>query len=195
MNMTLEPAFVKAVFISHTHSDHVGDLGQLNLASWVRGREGPLQVYGTETVQDLVDGYNLAYGPDRMHRVAHHGADLIDPEVGLMEANIFNTDDGEVLVYKDDQIEVSAFYVPHDPVTGAVGYRITCQDRSVIISGDTALMDDYSYANGADLLIHEGIFHQVNTRIARIAERVGKLRMMQIFDHINHYHTLSLIHI
>ena len=189
MNMTLEPAFVKAVFISHTHSDHVGDLGQLNLASWVRGREGPLQVYGTETVQDLVDGYNLAYGPDRMHRVAHHGADLIDPEVGLMEANIFNTDDGEVLVYKDDQIEVSAFYVPHDPVTGAVGYRITCQDRSVIISGDTALMDDYSYANGADLLIHEGIFHQVNTRIARIAERVGKLRMMQIFDHINHYHT------
>ena len=50
-------------------------------------------------------------------------------------------------------------------------------------------MDDYSYANGADLLIHEGIFHQVNTRIARIAERVGKLRMMQIFDHINHYHT------
>ena len=161
----------------------------MNLASWVRGREGPLQVYGTETVQDLVDGYNLAYGPDRMHRVAHHGADLIDPEVGLMEANIFNTDDGEVLVYKDDQIEVSAFYVPHDPVTGAVGYRITCQDRSVIISGDTALMDDYSYANGADLLIHEGIFHQVNTRIARIAERVGKLRMMQIFDHINHYHT------
>ncbi|GIS42904.1 MAG: hypothetical protein Ct9H90mP15_09440 [Candidatus Neomarinimicrobiota bacterium] len=49
------------MFITHTHSDHVGDLYQLNLASWVRGRKGPLQVYGTETVQDLVDGYNLGY--------------------------------------------------------------------------------------------------------------------------------------
>ena len=39
LNMSLEPSFVKAVFISHTHSDHIGDLGQLNLASWVRGRE------------------------------------------------------------------------------------------------------------------------------------------------------------
>ena len=124
-----------------------------------------------------------------MHRVAHHGADFINPEAGMMEANIFNTDDGEVLVYKDDHIEVSAFSVPHDPVTGAVGYRITCQDRSVIISGDTALMDDYSYVNGADLLIHEGIFHQVNTRVARIAERFGKLRMAKVFDDINHYHT------
>jgi len=189
LNMSLEPAFVKAVFISHTHSDHIGDLGQLNLASWVRGREEPLQVYGTKLVKELVKGFNLAYKPDRMHRVTHHGADFLRPELGVIEANTFNVDDGEVSVFKDDQIEVFAFYVPHDPVIGSVGYRIVCQDRSVIISGDTDLMDDYSFANGADLLIHEGIFEQVNKQLEQVARKVGKERMATIFSHINSYHT------
>lgn len=189
LNMSLEPSFVRAVFISHTHSDHIGDLYQLNLASWVRGRDKPLQVYGTELIQELVDGLNLAYKPDRMHRTTHHGVELLPPEMGVMEANTFNVDDGEVSVFKDDQIEVFAFSVPHDPVIGSVGYRIVCQDRSVIISGDTDLMDDYSFANGVDLLIHEGIFEQVNKQLEQVAKSLGKDRMAQIFNDINNYHT------
>ena len=53
---TLEAAFIEAVFITHTHSDHIGSLGELVLASWVRGRTSSMAVYGAgELTQNVVD--------------------------------------------------------------------------------------------------------------------------------------------
>ena len=37
---------IEAVLLTHLHSDHIGDLGEINLQSWVGGRPGPLAVYG-----------------------------------------------------------------------------------------------------------------------------------------------------
>ena len=66
---TLDAAFIEAVFITHTHSDHIGSLGELVLASWGRGRTSSLPVYGAgKEIQNVVDGFNLAYLPDREHR-------------------------------------------------------------------------------------------------------------------------------
>ena len=45
-NMTLEPEFIRGVFITHTHSDHVGDLYQLNLASWQEEEKGRCKSMG-----------------------------------------------------------------------------------------------------------------------------------------------------
>ena len=42
---TLEAAFIEAVFLTHTHSDHIGSLGELVLASWGRGRTSSMPVY------------------------------------------------------------------------------------------------------------------------------------------------------
>ena len=94
-----------------------------------------------------LDGFNLAYLPDREHRTIHHGEEFFKPENGLLVAKIFKMPNPESLVFEDDNIKVFAFTVPHGPIHGAVGYRIVVDDRSVVISGDTDVMKDYNFLN------------------------------------------------
>jgi len=186
---TLEVAFIKAVFLTHTHSDHIGSLGELVLTSWGRGRTSPMPVYGATTLtKDVVDGFNLAYQPDRKHRINHHGEEFFVEKNGMLEARVFDDPTVETSVFKDNNIEVFAFPVPHGPIGGAVGYRIVAGDRSVIISGDTDLMNDYSFANGVDVLIHEAILEQESEEISRAAYRVENPRMGVVFHDIQDYH-------
>ena len=123
-----------------------------------------------------------------MHRVTHHGEGFFNAEHGLLKAYIFDTPTSEISVFKDSNIEVFAFDVPHGPVDGSVGYRIVAGSRSVIISGDTDLMDDYSFANGVDVLIHEAILEQESEEISLAAYRVGNDRMGVVFHDIQNYH-------
>jgi ribonuclease Z len=39
-------AQVDTVLLTHLHSDHLGDLGEVAVQSWIRGRTVPLEVYG-----------------------------------------------------------------------------------------------------------------------------------------------------
>ena len=77
---------LKAVFLTHFHSDHFAALPDFNLNSWVAGRPEPLVVIGPDGVSDVVDGLNQAYRLDREYRVAHHGADFMPPALGVMGA-------------------------------------------------------------------------------------------------------------
>ena len=186
---SLEAANIEAVFITHTHSDHIGSLGELILASWGRGRTSSLPVYGVgQEIQNVVDGFNLAYKPDRDHRTAHHGPEFFLPENGLLKANLFEVKEKELLIFEDSNVKIYAFNVPHGPIHGSVGYRIIAGNRSVIISGDTDVMDNYDFVNGVDVLIHEAIIEQVSTAVSHSAKRLGNERISEIFNDINDYH-------
>ena len=37
---------LSGVLLTHFHSDHISALGEMHLASWVRGRPSKLDVYG-----------------------------------------------------------------------------------------------------------------------------------------------------
>ena len=52
---------LSAIFLTHFHSDHIGDLGEANMLSWVNGRDKPLEVYGPIGVEKVVDGFEMAY--------------------------------------------------------------------------------------------------------------------------------------
>ena len=39
-------AQVDTVLLTHLHSDHLGDLGEVAVQSWIGGRKAPLEVYG-----------------------------------------------------------------------------------------------------------------------------------------------------
>jgi ribonuclease Z len=52
---------LSAVFLTHFHSDHIGDLGEVNMFSWIQGnRKKRLEVFGPEGVEKVVKGYALS---------------------------------------------------------------------------------------------------------------------------------------
>ena len=75
MSWRLPVASARAVFLSHLHSDHIGDLGEFNMQSWVQGRERPLALVGPSGVEKVARGFNQAYENDHLFRRAHHERD------------------------------------------------------------------------------------------------------------------------
>jgi ribonuclease Z len=185
------PADLGAVLLTHFHSDHVGELGEWNLQSWVNGREAPLTVIGPEGVQRVVSGFNDAYALDRGYRTAHHGADFLPPATGVMvPAPIAFADGAKAAVVHDaDRLRITAFLVDHAPIAPAVGYRFDWRGRSVVVSGDTVKNANLiRAAKGADVLVHEA---QANHIVAIMREVAAETRprAAKILGDIPSYHT------
>ncbi|MBY0422900.1 MAG: MBL fold metallo-hydrolase [Parvularculaceae bacterium] len=177
------------IFLTHFHSDHIGDLSEANLNSWVMGRPAPLAVYGPTGVERVVAGENEALASDALYRTAHHGAAIAPPQAAGLAARPFEPGDS-VVVYERDGLKVTAFNVRHDPVIPAVGYRFDYQGRSVVVSGDTAYSDNLiRSAKGADLLIHEAQANHMVKALQTAAARAGNQRLAKILGDIPSYHT------
>lgn len=190
--MRLNPGRVRAVLLTHFHSDHIGDLGELILKRWSGGsRETPLEVYGPEGVEMVVEGFNDAYALDTEYRIEHHGPEVVPPEGagGLARPFHFPSGEKEVTVMERDGLKITAFEVDHDPVRPAVGYRFDYKGRSVVLSGDTITTPLLlSKSRGADLLIHEALQPEMITIMRDAGERIGRANMASIMEDILTYH-------
>ncbi len=71
-----------AVFLTHFHSDHIGDLGEVNTNAWLAGHPGSLQVFGGPGVVLVVNGFNQAYALDERYRTANSGPQILPSGVG-----------------------------------------------------------------------------------------------------------------
>ncbi|MCP4808773.1 MAG: MBL fold metallo-hydrolase [Proteobacteria bacterium] len=169
---------VDTVFLTHFHSDHYGDLGQLTIASEVLGRDHALTVVGPDGVEDVVAGFEQAYRIDHDHRAAQHPGHLEAPSTTVRQV-----DDG--VVFNEDGLVVRAFRVDHEPVEDAWGYRVEDAGKVVVISGDTRTSDAVvENAEGADLLIHEAMDKALAEQVARRAdERTGALIRDALVNH------------
>jgi ribonuclease Z len=182
---------IGAVFYTHLHSDHIGELGEFNLQTWVAGRPGPLRVYGPDGVADLVHGFTEAYAADTRFRVAHHGSALLPPDRAAMiplPVLLDSTDATRVL--DEDGVVVTAFAVAHDPVKPAFGYRFDYRGRSVVVSGDTRPCANLvMQARGADVLVHEAQANDVVRIMEAAARKADESRIAKILADIPAYHT------
>lgn len=176
---------LKAVLITHNHSDHITGLPDLNLASWVGGRSAPLTVMGPSGIEAVVDGFNLAFSPDRGFRTTHHGADMLVPEVGPMRWLVIEPG----VVIEDDGLAITAFLVDHTPVEPAFGYRFDYRGRSVVVSGDTIVTPGLeAAAKGADLLIQDVLSRRIINALEEAATAAGALRQAKIMKDVPEYH-------
>ncbi len=181
---------IGAVLLTHFHSDHIGDLGEFDMQTWVAGRPGPLPVYGPQGVEKVVAGFGQAYELDHGYRVAHHGAEMLPPERGVMKAVIAAADEGLQPLFTDGDLRVSIFPVSHAPIHPAVGYRFDYKGRSIVISGDTVKDARVAAAaQGADLLAHEAQNQEMVARLAATAELLDRPRLRKVFHDIPDYHS------
>jgi len=188
-----------AVMLTHFHSDHIGDLGEVNMQTWAQGRAHPLRVYGPPGVEQVVNGFTQAYALDERYRVAHHGAALMPPANWQMEPLTVKIDTppgaspcagGSAPVVEENGLKVTAFTVDHSPAAPAYGYRFDYKGRSVVISGDTVKCANLvAAAAGADVLIHEAQAAHLVKLIEDAAERGGNARVARIMHDILLYHT------
>jgi ribonuclease Z len=188
---------LSAVFLTHFHSDHIGDLGEVNTNAWLAGHPGSLQVFGGPGVERVVEGFNEAYSLDQDYRTANSGAALLPPSPGQMQANIIEMQgaptpakDRKSLPIRFGDLTVTAIEVNHDPAEPAYGYRFDYHDRSVVISGDTNPHPPLAAAaQGADVLVHEAQSQHLVQLIHNAAADVGDARIAQTMNDIQHYHT------
>ncbi len=188
----ISPAAVKAVLLTHFHSDHIDGLGETQMLRWAQGgHDTRLPIYGPAGVEQIAKGINIMYLQDFKYRIAHHGKDIVPPSGAGVVAMPFTVPQaGEaVQVLQDGALNVVAFSVDHAPIDPAVGYLFTYKDRSVLISGDTSKSDNLElFAKDVDLLMHEGLAPNLVKLMKQAAENAGQPRTAKIFHDILDYH-------
>src|SRR5438034_8526465 len=114
---------IGAVFYTHLHSDHIGELGEFNLQTWAAGRPGPLRVYGPDGVTELVHGFAEAYAADTRFRIAHHGAALLPPDrAAMVPVPLLLGAAAATRVLDEDGALVSAFADASAPANPSFGH-------------------------------------------------------------------------
>jgi len=171
----LKYANLKAVFLTHLHSDHTAGLPDLFDTSWQFGRKtAPLELYGPPGTKRLSSAMLQFFAED-----IHWRRDLLEKHPGA-GATIRTHIVREGVVYDDGGVRVTAFAVDHKPVPYAFGYKFESGGETVVISGDTRPTPNLiRYAKGADVLVLE----------AYLPEFFDKVDTPEVAARLKSYHT------
>lgn len=192
--MGFNQGHVRAIFLTHFHSDHIDGLGELLLQRWLgNSNRTPVPIYGPDGVEQVVAGLMTAYAQDQHYRVEHHGGAVVPASGFGGVAHPFASPPGQgTVVFYEDGVQVTAFLVDHAPVHPAVGYRVVYKDRSVVLSGDTRRSDAVQrQAHGADLLVHEALSRPLIALLQEAASSAGRTNLRKLFGDIVDYHATA----
>jgi ribonuclease Z len=119
------------VLLTHLHSDHVTDFGDLVTSRWALAPvPSPLPVIGPVGTQRFASRTLDMLADDIGYRMAHHD-DLNEPP----HIDVHETDGG--VVVEADGFRITAAPTDHAPVRPTLGYRIDADGASVVLAGDT----------------------------------------------------------
>jgi ribonuclease Z len=151
------PAQLNALFLTHVHSDHVQDVPDLTMTRWLHQKfetTGPLPIVAPEgPTARFVRRMLGPFDDDIAMRMAH-----AEPAPPQFDLTTFPVEPNPRRVWQstDGTVTVEAVQVHHEPVTGAVAYRVHTTDATVVISGDTIVCDEVAELSAdADVLVHE----------------------------------------
>jgi len=136
-----DPASIDTIFLTHHHLDHISDLADILITSWLRGRKKELVVYGPIGTQAIVDALlNVVYAKDIEWRSV--GEPLWG---GWKPVRAIDVKPGTIL--QNDRWKVDCDYVVHGHKLGfrkefvknwkCLGYRFQAKEKSIVVSGDT----------------------------------------------------------
>ncbi|MEI6610102.1 MAG: MBL fold metallo-hydrolase [Deltaproteobacteria bacterium] len=191
---------LKAIFVTHLHSDHVGGIGSVANTTFIFGRQNELKVYGPPGTTKVIDGFSHAFSADKRIRQIVGDADGSLSNALPVASEIQIKDDSQkmLLVYENAEgLKIYAFNVDHRPVVPAYGYRIEYRGRTVVISGDTTKSNNLTrHAQGSDILVCEAYSSHIMNKVFEVAKKLPEDPAMAIFrDHaakITGYHMSTL---
>ena len=157
---------LRHIFITHQHSDHTADYGNLIQLAWTAGLASRVDTWGPPPLARMTQLFFEMNASDHDVRVANEGRTPLAPLVHVHELR----EAGAVM--SDGNVRVTAALVDHPPVVPAFAYRFDTRDRSIVISGDTAPSQNLvTLAAGADVLVHSVMYPPA---IDRLVARVPK---------------------
>ena len=169
---------LRHVFITHHHSDHVLDYGNLLLLAWATGLQSPVDSWGPPPLVGMTRLVFALNEVDIETRIADEGRP--DPRA-FVAAHEF-TGPGPVMA--DERVRVTACLVPHGIIKPAFAYRFDTAERSIVISGDTAYSAALiELARGADVLVHEAIYLPAVERLLSRNPNATRLREHLVAGH------------
>lgn len=156
---------LRHIFITHQHSDHTADYGNLIQLAWTAGLSSRVDTWGPPPLARMTQLFFEMNASDIDIRIANEGR---APLVSLVRVHELR-EGGAVM--SDEHVTVTAALVDHPPVVPAFAYRFDARDRSLVISGDTAPSPNLEkLAAGADVLVHSVMYPPAIDRlVARVA--------------------------
>ena len=137
-------------FLTHIHSDHTAGLADLILTPWIMGREKELKLFGPIGLDKMARLILEAFEDDINYRI--YGTQPSNKVGYKYKFQLLS----EGLVFKDENVTIEAFKVPHGDFNDAYGFRFTSADKVIVFSGDTGPSEALKeFAMGADILVHE----------------------------------------
>ncbi len=169
---------LRHVFITHHHSDHNADYGNLLLLAWASGLKTRVDTWGPPPLSRMTRLFFEMNGYDIRTRIMDEGRAPLVPLVHAHELTQGAT------VMQDENVTVRCALVDHPPVKPAFAYRFDARDRSIVISGDTRCSDALiQLAQGADVLVHEALFVPAVDRLAARMPNAATLKNSILSHH------------
>jgi ribonuclease BN (tRNA processing enzyme) len=169
---------IRYIFITHHHSDHNLEYGPLLYHAWVSPKPPTIDVYGPTGMRELTHAFFAYQKFDIDTRVVDEGMTDLRKLVSIHDIEAAG------VVTQSDDVKVTSCRVRHPPITQAYAYRFEAEDRSVVISGDTAYAPELAhFAKGADVLVHETMYVPAIEVLVKRAPNAPRLREHLLASH------------
>ena len=144
---------VKYILISHHHSDHNLEYGNLVYNAWATGLSTPIHSFGPKGIEAMTKTFFELNRFDIETRIEDEGR----PDLRKLLIAKDITEDGVVLQTAD--VKITAFRTPHPPITDNFAYKFETPDGVVVFSSDTNYNPQLAeFAKRADVLVHEALY-------------------------------------